>query len=343
MNNIFPELLANGAIKDLLGEDILQGKHSHAYIIDGPEGSGKHTAAMQTAMAILCENKGRGGFSLPCGICVSCKKISAGFSTSVEFVNRRKEATLQVKPIRDMLAGVSYLPEDGDYKIYIIEEAEKMTPQAQNALLLTLEEPPAHAVFILLTADSGALLETIRSRAHILKTETLSAQFILKTLYRLSRDGVISENDDKKLKSAASAAMGSLGNAIALCNKNNASPLLRYRELASQLTDALLFAGSAEAVVFCRSLDLKRTECESVLFYSMMTVRDYIALKSGSDTTLSCTDAEKARADATKASLPKLCIVYSLLEAAQDDICRKNASVGTVLCTLAANAWKERT
>lgn len=339
MNNIFPKLLANNAIKNLVGEDILRGKHSHAYIIDGPDGSGKHTAAMQIAMAILCENKN--GNALPCGNCASCKKIAAGFSTSVELINRGSAATLQVEVIRNMLAGVSYLPEDGDYKIYIIEEAERMTTQAQNSLLLTLEEPPHHAVFILLTTDAGALLETIRSRTHILKTELLTAPFILKALYRFKRDGVITENNDDKLNIAASAAMGSLGNAIALCSKEEASPILKHREIAEKLTQTLLFSGSAEAVTYCRSLSLKRDECESVLFYAMASVRDYITLKSGTKDTLVCTDIEKAQADAMKISLTKLYVIYSLLEAAQNDICKKNASVSTVLCTLAANAWKE--
>ena len=341
MNNIFPKLLANTAIKSLVGEDIIYGKHSHAYIIDGPEGSGKHTAALQMAMSILCENKGKEGTPLPCGNCASCKKIDAGFSTSIEFVNRGSAATLQVDVIRNMLSGVSYLPEDGDYKIYIIEEAEKMTTQAQNSLLLTLEEPPRHAVFIMLTTDAGALLETIRSRAHILKTESLTAPFILKALHRLKRDGVITESNEDKLNIAASAAMGSLGNAIALCSKEEASPILKHREIAEKLTQMLLFSGSAQAVTFCRSITLKRDECDAVLFYAMASIRDYISLKSGTNHTLVCTDIEKAKSEAMRTPLPKLYNTYGLLEAAQNDICKKNASVSTVLCTLAADAWKE--
>lgn len=341
MNNIFPKLLGNNAIKDLCGADIRNSKHSHAYIIDGPDGSGKHTAALQIAMAILCHNKGKDGFDLPCGICPSCAKIAAGYSTDVQFVNRGNNATFQVDVIRNMLSGIGYLPDDGDYKIYIIEEADKMTAQAQNSLLLSLEEPPAHVVFILLTTDSGALLETIRSRAHTLKTEMLSASFILETLHKMRSEGTISERDENKLQTAASAASGSLGSAILLCSKSESSPVLKYREIAEQLVYALIFAGSAEAVNFCRTIDSKRTECEDILFYAMSAVRDYIALKNGNHSTLFYTDTEKAHAEAVKTTLPRLLGVYRLLEAAQDDICRKNASISTVFCTLAANAWKE--
>jgi len=185
------------------------------------------------------------------------------------------------------------------------------------------------------------LLETIRSRAHIMKTELLSAPFILENLFKMRNEGVISERDDEKLKTAASAAAGSLGSAITLCSKDNASPVLKYRETADLLVKALLFAGSAEAVNFCRALDYKRTECEDVLFYAMSAVRDYIALKSGNKSTLFYTDTEKAMSDAVKTTVPRLLSIYRLLEAAQEDICKKNASINTVFCTLAANAWKE--
>lgn len=340
MNNIFPELLGNNAIKELCGKDIKSGKHSHAYIIDGPDGSGKHTAARQIAMAILCHNKEKNS-SLPCGVCSACAKISAGYSTDVQFVNRGQSATFQVETIRNMLSSVSYLPDDGDYKIYIIEEAEKMTTQAQNSLLLTLEEPPSHVVFILLTSDSGALLETIRSRAHILKTEMLSAPLILENLFKKRNEGIINERDDKKLKIAASAASGALGVAIDLCNKTEASPILKYRDIAESLVDTLIFSSTADSVNYCRTIDCKRAECEHILFYAMSAVRDYIAVKNGSSVTLFFTDADAAFEKAAKITVPRLLNLYNLLEEAQDHICRKNASISTVFCTVAANAKKE--
>ncbi len=341
MNNIFPELLGNNAIKELCGIDILSGKHSHAYIIDGPAGSGKHTAALQIAMAILCRNKAKNDFALPCGSCPSCLKISAGYSTDVQFVNRGSNATFQVEAIRNMLSSVSYLPDDGDYKVYIIEETEKMTTQAQNSLLLTLEEPPAHVVFILLTSDSGALLDTIRSRAHILKTEMLTAPLILETLFKKRSEGIISERDDEKLRTVASASSGSLGLAIDLCNKTEASPILKYRDMAEKLVDTLLFSTTADSVNFCRGLDCKRAECEHIFYFAMCAVRDYIAVKNGSNNTLFFTDHEDAFSKAVKITVPRLLNLYRLLENAQDDICRKNASISTVFCTVAANARNE--
>lgn len=340
MKKIFPALLKNDAIKELCGKDILRSRFSHAYIIDGPDGSGKHTAAMQIAMSILCENKDSQNMPLPCGACPSCKKAAAGFSTCIEYVNRGSNSTLQVDVIRKMISGVCYQPEDGDYKIYIIEDADRMTAAAQNSLLLTLEEPPAHAVFILLTADSGALLETVRSRATILKTEMLSSPFVFKTLEELADMGRMSQCSAAKMKLAAAASAGCLGRAIQLCSASDSSPELKLRSTGTSLADTLLFESSTEALLFCRGLDVKRGDCETLFYYAIATVRDYIALKSGSDAAIACADIEESRAKANKTSVAKLMSLYNQLESASDDIIRRNASVNTVLCTLAASTGR---
>lgn len=337
---IFPALLANEAIKGLCGRDVLRGRASHAYIIDGPDGSGKHTAARQIAMAILCENKSRDDLPCPCGACASCRKAASGFSTSIEYVNRGSAATLQVDVIRKMLSTVSYLPEDGDYKIYIIEDAHKMTVPAQNALLLTLEEPPAHAVFILLTSDSGALLETVRSRAMILKTELLSAEMMLSHLRSMADMGKIPEVGEDKMKLAASAASGCLGRAVELCSAADNTGSLKFRNLGKQLVDALLFESSADALMLCRSLDLKRNEYDDTFTYALLFLRDYMAIKSGSSITLVSVDTAEAAGKASRVSISKLYRIYELLTEAQRDIVQRNASPATVMCTLAAAATK---
>ena len=338
MKNIFPALIGNNSIKKLCGEDILRGKFAHAYIIDGPHGSGKHTAARMIAMSILCQNRSSNAHSLPCSVCPSCKKIKAGYSTCIQYINRGDNATLQVDAVRNGLATLGYRPEDGDYKFYIIEDAEKMTVPAQNALLLSLEEPPPYAVFILLTSDSGALLETIRSRAHVLKTELLSASNIYKELCDMKEMGTVANLPDEKLQSAAAAAMGSLGFAIELLDQKSSSTHIMLRDKAEKLVKTLLSASSAETVMVCREFDLKRTEYEKLFYFALCVIRDYISLKTGSNDTLFFTDGDEAFEYARKVSLAELYKLYNMLESAQDDICKKNASANTVLTTLAANA-----
>ena len=154
------------------------GSFSHAYIIEGVKGSGKHSIARLSAAALSCERKNDDSAPLPCGKCEACRKILEFLSPDVITVGTEGKATLGVDSIRFMREDVYTPPNDLEHKIYIIEDADKMTVQAQNAFLLTLEEPPTYAGFILLCENAGALLETIRSRAPILRTEPISRQNI---------------------------------------------------------------------------------------------------------------------------------------------------------------------
>ena len=174
MNNI----IANESLRNRLCEDIIEGTLSHAYIIEGKRGSGKHTVATLTAAALACEEKKNAELPLPCMNCPSCRKILQGLSPDVIKVSSLEKATIGVDTIRFLKEDVSLVPNDLENKVYIIEEADKMTDQAQNAFLLTLEEPPSYVVFFLLCENSEKLLETIKSRAPILRTEPVSIELI---------------------------------------------------------------------------------------------------------------------------------------------------------------------
>ena len=106
---------------------------------------------------------------------------------------------------------------------------------------------------------------------------------------------------------------------------------------AEKLVKTLLSASSAETVIVCREFDLKRTEYEKLFYFALCVIRDYISLKTGSNDTLFFTDGDEAFEYARKVSLAELYKLYNMLESAQDDICKKNASANTVLTTLAAN------
>ena len=155
----------NEALRARLGGELARGAISHAYIVEGEAGCGKHTLARAIALAMACEQReGEGPF--PCMSCPSCRKILAGNSPDVITVSREEDkVTMGVDVIRALREDVPLYPNDLDIKLYIIEDAHTMTTQAQNALLLTLEEPPPFVMFLLLTERADALLETIRSRA----------------------------------------------------------------------------------------------------------------------------------------------------------------------------------
>ena len=141
---------------------IENGQVSHAYIFNGEDGIGKMTTAKAFVKALLCESKNS------CGICQSCIQIDSGNHPDVIYVTHEK-AGITVDDIRDQVnQSVFVKPYSSDHKVYIIDEADKMNAAAQNALLKTIEEPPAYAVIILLSNNKESFLETIVSRCVVL-------------------------------------------------------------------------------------------------------------------------------------------------------------------------------
>ena len=175
MKEIFPGIIGNEGIKKLFSE----GNPAHAYIIEGPEGSGKHTIARQLCASMVCENRASETFPLPCGVCPSCRKILNSMSVDCLTVSGgSRSGSIGVESVRSIRQSLYVAPNDGDRKFYIIEDAHRMTEQAQNALLLSLEEPPGFVSFFLLCESSLGILETIRSRAPVIKTELFPPEFI---------------------------------------------------------------------------------------------------------------------------------------------------------------------
>ena len=160
----FKDIIGHEQVIQHLQNAIRQKRFSHAYLLCGEEGSGKRLVAEAFAKTVLCEEEG----IVACGKCKSCKQIESGNHPDYRPVVREK-ATLGVKEIREQVtADVQIKPYSSAYKIYFIDEAEKMTEEAQNALLKTIEEPPEYAVFLLSVSRQELLLQTILSRCVLL-------------------------------------------------------------------------------------------------------------------------------------------------------------------------------
>ena len=139
----FKDIIGQDQIKTHLLDGILQGNISHAYIINGETGSGRRLLASALTKALLCENRSAQGDA--CGVCKSCKQVDTNNHPDVRFVTHEK-ASISVDDIREQINDtIMVRPYSSQYKIYIVDEAQKMTVQAQNALLKTIEEPPAYA------------------------------------------------------------------------------------------------------------------------------------------------------------------------------------------------------
>lgn len=148
---------------------------SHAYILQAEDGTGKKLIAQAFAEALLCEKGGVEG----CGECHFCKQTASLSNPDLKWVSHEKPASIGVDDVRiQIVEDVMIKPYNGKYKVYIVDEAEKLTQQAQNALLKTIEEPPAYSVILFLTNNSDIFLPTILSRCTILKLRPLQTSVI---------------------------------------------------------------------------------------------------------------------------------------------------------------------
>ena len=153
----FHEIIGHDDVVNHLQNAIQMGKVSHAYIFNGEVGAGKKMLASAFAMALQCEKHGTD----PCMECDSCKRALSKNHPDIITITHEKPNSIGIEDIRiQLIDDVSIKPYTGPYKIYILNEAEKLTLQAQNALLKTIEEPPAYAVILLLTSNADSLLPT---------------------------------------------------------------------------------------------------------------------------------------------------------------------------------------
>ena len=167
----FKDIVGNEQIIEHLQNAISMGKVSHAYIINGPQLSGKMMIAEAFARALQCEKEGTDG----CGECKSCHQADDHNHPDIIYVSHEKPNNISVDDIRTQLNNdIVIKPYSSKYKIYIVDEAEKMNQQAQNALLKTIEEPPAYAVILLLANNASALLPTILSRCVMLSLKPVA-------------------------------------------------------------------------------------------------------------------------------------------------------------------------
>ena len=177
----FKEIIGQEHIKEHFQKAITEKKVSHAYIIQGERFSGKEFIAKIFARALLCEN----GNGDTCEECHSCKQAMSGNHPDIIYVSHEKPNSIGVEDVRKQINNdIVIKPYSSDYKVYIMNEGEKMTVQAQNAILKTLEEPPAYGVIIILTTSTDALLPTILSRCVVLNMRPVKDEQVKEFLVR---------------------------------------------------------------------------------------------------------------------------------------------------------------
>ncbi len=186
-------MIGHGDVIESLRRAMVRDRVSHAYLIAGPEGVGKTTLAMAFAQALCCQASDRADPTIPCGVCLPCRKIGRGTHPDVQVLdlatqramNEKRGAqntSLTIDSIRQLTVDAALRPMEAPRRIMVIDDAETMQGVAQEALLKTLEEPPPAVLMMLLADDAGALLPTIQSRCQIVNLRPVPASSIAAAL-----------------------------------------------------------------------------------------------------------------------------------------------------------------
>ncbi|MGD0576899.1 MAG: DNA polymerase III subunit gamma/tau [Candidatus Staskawiczbacteria bacterium] len=209
----FGEVVGQEHVVQTLTNSIKGNNISHAYLFCGPRGSGKTTIARLFAKAINCSAPDG---AEPCNKCSSCLEIMGG--NSIDLVEIDAATHTQVDAMRELIEGIKFAPIKSKYKIFIIDECHQLSKSAANALLKTLEEPPAHAIFILATTESHKMIPTILSRCQKFDFRRLQVSEIIKKLEFISKKENV-KFDDSALSLIALNSRGSFRDAESLLDE----------------------------------------------------------------------------------------------------------------------------
>lgn len=270
----FDDILGHDQIKEHFQKAIVSNKVSHAYILTGESGMGRKSLANAFALTLLCEK----GKSEPCMECHACKQVLSGNHPDLIYVTHEKPASIGVDDIRDQINDtIMVRPYSSYYKVYIVDEAEKMTGQAQNALLKTIEEPPSYAVIVLLTTNQEAFLPTILSRCVQLKLKPLK-DFVVKS-YLTEMLGVPEADADVY----AAFSRGNLGKAISISSSDE------FKEMHQELLHLLKHAKEmdiSELLDYIQKLKDSHLDIYECLDFMQLWYRDILLYKVTKDINL---------------------------------------------------------
>lgn len=259
------EFVGYGDKMEQLMRSVQAGRIVHALLFVGPHGSGKRTLARLFAQAMVCQGERK-----PCGVCPACKRFLAGSHPDIHVVKPEKKS-IGVDEVRELIDALALRPYEGGRHIALIEQADKLTVAAQNALLKTLESPSGEAMFFLITDAPGAMLPTILSRCQTVRFSDLSVEDCARVLEGRGIDPV-------RARELAGLSQGSVGRALEIDGDGE------YRALREKVLQSLeALSGRASVAGAAAPLEEDKGLEGDMLDIMELWARDLMALQSGAE------------------------------------------------------------
>ena len=283
---VFEDIIGQKHIVKILQNQIRTGTVSQAYLFSGTHGTGKTSTARILAKAVNCTGTAD---EPPCGRCDNCEAIREG--RFVDVIELDAASNNGVEDLRAIIEIVKYPPTIGKYKVYIIDEVHMLSPQAENAFLKTLEEPPEHAIFILATTDPQKVRQTIRSRCMQLNFRRVTEDELIAGMDRICSKRGISATKDA-LSTIASRADGSVRDALSILEQCIASgdreltrpSVLEYTGAAGEdfflaLTGAVIAHDAGKALIYIDEIVKRGKDTRQILKDWLRHMRDLMIVK----------------------------------------------------------------
>lgn len=263
----FDEIVGHNEIINHLQSAIKTNKISHAYIIDGEKGIGKKLIANTFAKTLQCQKKGIS----PCDECISCRTFNSLNNPDVIYVEQTKKTGIGVDDIREQInQDINIKPYQHPYKIYIVDNADTMTEQAQNALLKTIEEPPSYVMILLLSNNINKFLITILSRCVVLKLKPIMPDKVMN--YVIEKLQI----SDYRSELITSFAQGIIGKAKELASSTE---FFDMRESMIKIVDSIINGDDYELLEVGQKFEDYKDDIQDFLDLLMTWFRDLLIVK----------------------------------------------------------------
>ncbi|MGN0172123.1 MAG: ATP-binding protein [Acutalibacteraceae bacterium] len=318
----FDGFAGNGQAKALLSAAVDSGRLPHALIVEGPRGSGKRLLAHLFAKAAVCTAEGE----RPCGVCAACRKAETGHPDITVLQGDGSAKSLSVATIRALREQAAILPNEAAYKVAIIADAGCMNPQAQNALLKILEEPPSFMLFVLTVENRAQLLPTVQSRCMCVSLLGVEEQEALACLREK-----LPQADEEELLTRIRLFSGCIG---AVLSGMEDEVFARTVSLVPAVAAAIISPQEMALLTACAPLERDKPLTDAVLSGVRLVLRDALVLAAGGEQTVSVSPktAQQLASSLTKKQLYSCIEVIEGLQQAR----RRNMNQTLLLTVLCA-------